>query len=399
MSWSRVTRLVALGAVGALTACGAASSSPSQGNKSPYSVYFISDLTGVTASIGQPQLSGTKAYIDWANKQGGVNGHKINLTTLDDGQDVQKVKVDVQQAASADALAIVGANSSNGWSPNASFIQQQQITTIGLGFTDPQIDPNPPYLFLTSPSYLQMATMDFNFITDQLIKHGLASSNPRIGFYHYTSAAVSTMITYYKQIMQTKGWQLTSDQSFAQNATDTSSQATALVQGKTDVVVANLIDSIAPLAVRTLREKGFTGPVVNFSGASSPATFSALKDPGYYSLRIFYATTDTDQPGITEIVRRARAVGDTDGMNNLYWSFGYAQAAAILAGIKKCGDSCDRVKFSDTLQSAGKVDLNGLNPDAQLTPTRHRLATNGVYFQWDNGKGREVPVGGFVSGT
>src|SRR5258706_9800295 len=142
-----------------------------------------------------------------------------------------------------------------------------------------------------------MSTMDFNFIKEQLIKNNLAPASPKLAFYHYPSAAVTSMIGFYKQLAQPLGWQIVADQSFAQNATDVSSQASAVVSSPADVVIANLIDSIAPLTVKTLREKGFKGPIVNFTGASSPKTFSALKDPGYYSLRGDLATTDTSNPG------------------------------------------------------------------------------------------------------
>jgi branched-chain amino acid transport system substrate-binding protein len=382
------------------SACGGSGSSGSGGaSKAPFALYFVSDLTGTTASIGQPLSVGVKAYIDWTNKEGGVNGHKLSLTTLDDGQDVQKVKLDVQQASTAGALAILGANTSNGWSPNAPFITQTQIPTVGLGFTDPQLDPNTPYLYGLIPSYLQMSTMDFNFLQDQLITPGTVPAKPKIAFWHYTSTAVSTMVTYYKQIVQAKGFTLTTEQSFAQNVTDVSSQATALAQTKPDAVIANLIDAIAPLTVKALREKGYAGPIINFTGASSTSTFQALKDPLYYSLRAVFSTNDTDQPGISTIVSRAKAVGDTQGMDNNYFNLGWMTGAITVAALKKCGDGCTAAKMNTAYENVGKVDANGLNPDIQYSPTRHRAVTSGIYFHWDSVKGKEVPVGGFMQGS
>src|SRR5262249_49806442 len=206
-------------------------------------------------------------------------GHKLNLTSLDDAMDVGKVKINVQQAQAAGALAILGANNSSGWSPNGPFITQTQIASIGLGFTDPQLDPHTPFLYGLSPSYHQMPNMEFKLLSDTLIKNGQAPAKPKVSFLHYTSAAVATMVTFYKQIIQTNGYTFVTDQSFPLTATDVSSQASAIVQGKTDVVIGNFIDSNAPLAVKALREKGFTGPPANFSGARPPGTFQALTRP------------------------------------------------------------------------------------------------------------------------
>ncbi len=108
-----------------LTACGGSSNSPTA--KSPYVVFFSSDQTAGTASIGKALLSAITGYIDYTNKHGGVKGHQIKLTALDDAMDIGHVKVNVQQASSANALAILGANNSNAWSANAALIATNKI--------------------------------------------------------------------------------------------------------------------------------------------------------------------------------------------------------------------------------------------------------------------------------
>ncbi len=42
-------------------------------------------LSGPSAELGQEMRDGAKAYFDYVNSQGGVNGRKIELKTLDDG--------------------------------------------------------------------------------------------------------------------------------------------------------------------------------------------------------------------------------------------------------------------------------------------------------------------------
>jgi branched-chain amino acid transport system substrate-binding protein len=385
--------------VSALVGCGGASSA-STSTKSPFVVYFIGDLTGPTAATGQPLSSGIKAFLDWTNKQGGVNGHRINLTTLDDASDVQKVKIGVQQASGAGALVIVGAASSNAWSPNAPFVQQTQIPVLGTGFTDPQIDPPQPYLYGIAPSFQDQSNILLNFLSQQLIKTGAVTASPKIAFYHYTSTAVTTMTGLYRQIMQSRGYPaVVADQSFAQNPTDVSAQAAAVAQAKPDVVIANMLDSNGPLAVKALREKGFTGPIVDSTGASAPATFQALKDTNYYSLRYVLSTNETEEPGISTIVSHAKAVGDTQNIDNNYFSTGWAMAAVAVAGMRKCGDSCTAVRMNSALERVGKVDTNGVNPTVGLSASSHRGINNGIEFRWDTTKGRELPVGGWIDGT
>ena len=391
-------RILALAAfLGVLaTACGG-SASPAAGAKSDYVLYFEGDLTGTSASVGKPILSGFTAYLDYTNKHsGGVKGHKLVLTSLDDGGDPGRVKVNVQQALDGGALVIVGPSNSNGWSPNAPFIQQSQISTIGVGFTDAQVDQPNQYLFGVSPSYASQVQHQIDTISI-LIKNGTLPAKPRIALYHYTSVAVSTMVNYQKQGFDKNGWTFTTEQTFAVGATDVSSQASAVAAAHPDLVLGEVLDASAPLAVGALRQKGFNGLFLNFSPGSSPATFAALKDPNYLGQVNYLSMKWTDQPGISDIVKRAQEVGDTDSIEAGQWPFGWAIGAAVTSALSKCAvDPCTRAKFNDALINVGKVDANGVSNDLGFTPQNHRLSRSGVYYHWDTSKGKEVPFGSWV---
>jgi branched-chain amino acid transport system substrate-binding protein len=375
-----------------LVACGG--SSGGSAAKSPYVVYFSSDETAGTASIGQGLLSAITGYIDYTNKQGGVKGHQIKLVALDDAMDISHVKVNIQQASAANALAIVGANNSNAWSANATLIQQDQIPTIGLGFTDAQLATNNQYLYGLSPAYSDYVKLQVALINDVLIKGGTVPAKPRVAFYHYASTAISTMIAYQHTALTTQGWTFATDQSFAVAPTDVSSQASAVAASKPDVVIAEVLDSHAPLVLNALRQKGYTGPIVNFSAANAPATYAGLKDPTYYGQNHYLNATWTDQPGVAEVQRRAKAVNDTSLMDNGFYPFGWAAAAALVAGLNKCPDPCTSGAMLNTaLGNVGKVDVNGLNPNAFYTATDHHLAHAGIYFHWDAAKNAPEPVG------
>jgi ABC-type branched-subunit amino acid transport system substrate-binding protein len=375
-----------------LTACGGSTNSPAA--KSPYVVFFSSDQTAGTASIGKALLSAITGYIDYTNKHGGVKGHQIKLTALDDAMDIGHVKVNIQQASAANALAILGANNSNAWSANAALITTNKIPTIGLGFTDAQLDPAPPYLYGLSPAYKDYVQLQFALINDVLIKGGTVPAKPKVAFYHYSSTAISTMVAYQHTAITQAGWTFTTDQSFAVAPTDVSSQAAAVAATKPDVVVAELLDSHAPLVINTLRQKGYTGPIVNFSAANAPATFSALKDPSYYGQNHYLNPTWTDQPGVAEVQKRAKEVNDTDLLDNGFYGFGWAAAAAVVAALNKCADPCTSGDMLNTaLNNLGSISVNGLNPDTSYSPTNHRLAHAGIYYHWDTAKGAPEPVG------
>jgi ABC-type branched-subunit amino acid transport system substrate-binding protein len=398
---SRISRRGSLSVVtifaALLAACGGSSAGPTA--KSDYIVYFSANQTGTTAAIGQAMLSASKGYIDYTNKHGGVKGHKIALTALDDAGDPSRVRNNIQQASTAGALVILGVNDSNAWSPNAPAITQAQIPAIGLGFTDAQLDPAPAFLYGLSASYGGYVQLQIALVQN-LIKSGSLPAKPRVAFYHYTSTAVATMVVYQHTALNQNGWTFTTEQTFAQAPTDVSSQASAVAAGKPDVVLAEMLDSHAPLAVNTLRQKGYSGPIVNFTAGSSPATFAAIKDPSYYGELFFLNATWTDQPGIAEIQKRANEVNVTTLIDSGFYPNGWAAAAAAVAALNKCADPCSSaVKLNDALHNLGKVDVNGVNPAAGYSPTNHRLAGAGIYYHWDAAKGSPQPVGGWTTLT
>ena len=64
---------------------GSSSSASARPSGTPYTVGVIADLTGPAATLGQPQMSGVKAWAAAVNSSGGIHGHPIKLVTCDAG--------------------------------------------------------------------------------------------------------------------------------------------------------------------------------------------------------------------------------------------------------------------------------------------------------------------------
>src|SRR5437879_3363271 len=56
-------------------------------SKKPIKVPFTTFVTGAGAFVAKSQLNGAKAYVDWLNGHGGINGHKLDMETWDDQSD------------------------------------------------------------------------------------------------------------------------------------------------------------------------------------------------------------------------------------------------------------------------------------------------------------------------
>src|SRR3954452_17192050 len=95
MQLSRRTRgaalVVSAGVHAAACSSGGSSSTSSGGGKAPgvtantITVGTVADLSGVVPGLFAGAVNGTKAYADYINSKGGVNGKKIVVSSLDTG--------------------------------------------------------------------------------------------------------------------------------------------------------------------------------------------------------------------------------------------------------------------------------------------------------------------------
>ena len=68
----------------------------------------IFDLTGATGDVGSPYAVAAKDYIGYVNKQGGVNGRKIELIDTDYAYKIPQAVAAYKEMQSKGVIAILG---------------------------------------------------------------------------------------------------------------------------------------------------------------------------------------------------------------------------------------------------------------------------------------------------
>src|SRR4051794_25343634 len=117
MQLSRRTRgaalIVSAGVLAAACSSGGSSSTSSGGGEAPgvtadtITVGTVADLSGVVPGLFAGAVNGTKAYADYINSKGGVNGKKIVVSSADTGTNCIGAKQAAQQLTGK-VLAFVG---------------------------------------------------------------------------------------------------------------------------------------------------------------------------------------------------------------------------------------------------------------------------------------------------
>jgi len=116
---SRLTRRRALGVFAAcgtvalvLASCSSSPATPAASSSTPFRVLFIDGLSGGFAPIGNGNLAGMNAAVSVINSEGGILGHKVELTSKDDQASPQDA-VNILQKAGYRATDIAVLSSDN----------------------------------------------------------------------------------------------------------------------------------------------------------------------------------------------------------------------------------------------------------------------------------------------
>lgn len=117
----------------------------------PIEIAMIEPLTGPLSFVGQDARAGAQAAIDEINKQGGIQGRKINLTVFDDGSNPSQGVVHMQQiAANNKYLAVVGSGFSSVGLAVAPIVAATKIPYISMASSAAQVTPAKPYYYMTT---------------------------------------------------------------------------------------------------------------------------------------------------------------------------------------------------------------------------------------------------------
>ena len=113
----------------------------------PVKVAAIFSLTGIAAAHNAPLVAVTQLAVDEVNQNGGLLGHPVALTLLDNQSTPIGSKMAAEQAVRLGPIAVIGAHWSSHSLAMAPILQQAGIPMISPGSTNPQVTQVGDYIF------------------------------------------------------------------------------------------------------------------------------------------------------------------------------------------------------------------------------------------------------------
>lgn len=391
--------VIASGLVVAASACSSSGGESSAVNqsasgKAPYTVAMIGDMSGPYASIVSHGVGGFETAIDAVNAAGGVNGRKIVVgSPLDAQSTATGAETAFRQAVGQAPDAIFMTTASTEIADTAPVAEGAGITLLAVANDDGQAVPPKPYYYSATLSSTAAGQGYTNAIKQNL--GTLKGKNVAI----IVDDSVSTVEYGQKlqALVQAGGGRISS---FIKNdpvVTSFTTQAGQVMQNPPDAIMLNDSPTNTVVEVTALKAAGYKGPIFGGTAADDDATLQKTAELGadYLGPR----ELNTPVSGDAAWNAAVKYGHEADASDGIYFSKGYILGYAFVAGLKKCGDSCNAKSLPAAMASVTDISAPGNIPFGEVgfSSSSHVAEKSIQFYKYDTAQKKVVADGGPIS--
>ena len=224
----------------------------------PITIGAIFDESGATADVGQLYADGVRAYVEWVNANGGIDGRPIEMPNADYAYDVARAEQLYSQYTSEHDLVAF-----SGWGTGDTEALVQRVAEDELPFISGSLSEelrNPeeaPYNFVVALTYSDQARVALNHI------NATAEGPVEIAFFHHDSPFGTSPVDDARAYIEEQGYDMNLESyPMPSGATSFSGElAQAEDQGATHIFIQNVASPAAQLA-RDVASSGMDAQVV-----------------------------------------------------------------------------------------------------------------------------------------
>ena len=318
-------------------------------------------LSGPAEQLGKEMKSGAEAYFEAVNKNGGINGRKIKLVSLDDGYEPDKAAANTKKLITeTKVLALfgyVGTPTSNAALP---IFTEAKVPFIGA-FTGAQSlrEPFNRYIFNVRASYFDE--------TEQIVAHLVLQGITKIAVFYQNDAYGKAGLAGVERAMKKRMLEIVETGTVERNTTDVTAAVSKLAKsGASAVVMISAYRSCAAF-IKAMRLAGGLQQFWNVSFVGSKALARELGEEGrgvQISQVVPFPWSD-----VTPVVREYQKQIGTPDKYSFTSLEGYLAAKVLVEGLRRAGKTPTRESLVDALAGMGRTDLGGFT--VTYTPTNH----------------------------
>jgi len=320
-------------------------------------------LTGPLAPLATLFNGGARGFLDLVNRQGGVNGRRIELVTKDDGyvptNTVNNVRAFVD---GEDVLALFG----NLGVPNTiaalPIAAQAKLPYLFPMNGDASVRQSPNRYFFTTAA-------SFNDEVDRLVEHLVTVAVKRISVAYLSTSFGEAIRNAASRALTQRALSTHSVVSFDLQGGNIEAAARQLVASNPAAVVLGAFGAPAAKFIQAFKAAKGTGQIATFSGVGTDVLFKELgaDAPGTIVSQIVPFPWSPAIPIVREYQAASKSAGRTTYSHIGLW--GHISARVLVEALRRAGRDVSRERLVDTLEAMRNVDIGQFVVD--FSPTKH----------------------------
>ncbi len=357
---STLVRLGALALGLALTVSAAPPRGASAANE-PYLIGAVVSESGPGASLGRPEADSIQLAVDEINKSGGINGHQLQATIIDDESNPTTAVNAVRKLLDQHPVALIGSSLTQTSMAMIPVVTQAQIPLVSLGSSAQIITPIADRHWV-----FKMPITDFHVaqtLQEYLKKH----KQTKVAVVYRNDDYGKTGLGHFQDAGKSAGFQVVDAEAIAANATDATTQLTHVKSANPQaVVVWSTLPSVT-VVMKGYRELSLPYPVYYSDGAANGAFLvqagDAINGAFIASTKINVAeqipNSDPQKRVLLHYIDAFGKAYPKDLPVSIFGGFGYDSVYVLAEALRHAGGA-QPAKVRDALEHVTYTGVSGV---------------------------------------
>ncbi|SHI32529.1 ABC transporter substrate-binding protein [Desulfosporosinus lacus] len=356
----------------------------SAGGNEPYKIGAVLDISGNSSSLGVPERDTLLMMVEKLNANGGVKGHPIDLTIMDNKSDETESVLAVKTLIEKGALAILGASSSGTSMAMIKTVESEKVPMISLAAASSIVEPTSErqWVYKTAQSDIVM----INKIISYLKKNNLN----KIAFLYMNNSYGDNGKKAISAAVKDSGIDIVAEEKFDANDKDMTPQLTKVKASGAQVAIVWAIPPSASILTKNFKDIGLSIPLIHSHGVGNQkfielaqgAADGVILPIGKLSVTQQISDNDSQKKVLESYI--ADYSKKYNAEPNSFGGYAWDAFNLLVNALEKAGP--DRVTIRDELEKTqGFVGISGV---FNMTPQDHNglKEDSAVLVQVDQGK-------------
>ena len=325
-------------------------------------------LSGPAQELGIEMQLGAKLYFDHINSQGGVNGRKIKLLTLDDGYEPDRATANTKQLIDTDDVFALFGYVGTPTSLAALKVSNPAGVPFVGAFTGAEALRTPfnRLIFNVRASY--------NDETEKIVEQFTSLNVKRIAVFYQNDAYGNAGLTGVEKAMAKRDLKLVATATVERNSSDVAAAVKTLIAAKPDMVVMVTTYKSTAAFINAMRAAGSAAQfyTVSFVGSRALANELGAAGAGVGISQVVPFPWSRTLPVVRDYQKLLAASGS--GRDVSFTSLeGYIAARIFVEGLRRAGKEPSRDKFISAMENLRNFDAGGFT--VNFAPGNHNGST------------------------